>query len=186
MKTLNIAVALLFLAVAACQKTQKAETKTAAPAPVTNSNSAAVPSIVKLLKADEAFIKQATLQKPYPMITDSIWNFYFALSISEPTPKDNIYKGHWLDLKENGQYSKGIYGSTTDMGYYFYDQSKKTVEFRSSMKDTSSEWTVKVDPDAMLLIGTARFNNNPWQIKLLRRSTMPEEGKPLKNENFQK
>ncbi|MFN8281112.1 MAG: hypothetical protein U0V49_12610 [Saprospiraceae bacterium] len=188
MKTLNIVVALLFLVGAACQKAKKAETATVgtSPVPATNSNSTPVPSIVKLLKADEEFIKQATMQKPYPMITDSIWSFYFALSISEPTPKDNIYKGHWLDLKEDGRYSKGLYGNTTDEGYYFYDQLKKTVEFRSSIKDTSSEWSVKVDPDAMLLIGTARFNNNPWQIKLLRRSSLPEEGKPLKNENFQK
>ncbi len=167
-----------------CQKPKKVETpiSNANPSSITSANEAAKPSIVKLLKADKDFIQLAESQKDFPMITDSIWNFYFALSISEKTPSDNIYKGHWLDLKSNGQYSKGIFDHTTDEGYFYYNVGKKTVELRSSQRDSSSEWTVKVDPDAMLLIGTERFNNNPWQIKLLRRSGYPKEGVPLKSE----
>jgi hypothetical protein len=32
-----------------------------------------------------------------------------------------------------------------------------------------------VDPDAMLLIGTQKYGNNPWQIKLVRRSAAPSK-----------
>lgn len=162
--------------------------------PITSSNStnpsnsslseAKVPvnSLVKLRRADEAFIKESSSQKPYNMITDSIWNFYFALSISEPTPKDNLYKGRWIDLRDDGTYQQGEYNLTTDEGRYIYRQDKKNIEFRSTQKDTSSEWTLKVDPDAMVLIGTEKYSNNPWQIKLLRKSGKPEMGVPLKNE----
>ncbi|NOT37680.1 MAG: hypothetical protein HOP11_09925 [Saprospiraceae bacterium] len=137
-------------------------------------------SLVKLKKADEAFIKEATSQKPFLMITDSIWNFYFALSISEATPKDNLYKGRWLDIKEDGSYIQGEYENQTDEGKYLYNTESKTIEFRSINKDTSSEWNVKVDPTAMVLIGTATYNNNPWQIKLVRKSGKPQAGVPLK------
>ncbi len=139
-------------------------------------------SLVKLLRADDAFIKESATQKPFPMITDSLWNIYFALSISQETPKENIYKGHWIDLKEDGSYLKGVYDSEYDQGKFVYRPQTKTIELRSTMKDTSSEWTVKVDPDAMVLIGTERFNNNSWQIKLLRKSEKPKAGVPLKND----
>ncbi|MEP7195799.1 MAG: hypothetical protein ABI851_04725 [Saprospiraceae bacterium] len=174
------------LLASSCQKSQKKiETPVeASPATTEELSTKPTPSLVKLLRADEAFIKAATTQKPNLMITDSLWNFYFALSLSEDTPKENIYKGHWLDLKEDGSYTKGVYDQTTDQGKFVYDYAKKSVEFRSILKDTSSEWNVKVDPDAMLLIGTAKFNNNPWQIKLLRRSTVPKVGVPIKNEKM--
>ncbi|MCC6815483.1 MAG: hypothetical protein IT267_03605 [Saprospiraceae bacterium] len=137
---------------------------------------------VKLLKADEAFSKEASAQKPFNMITDSLWHFYFALSISQETPKENIYKGHWLDLKDDGSYQKGEYEQITDEGKYIYHYDNKNIELRSTQKDSSSEWNVKVDPDAMLLIGTDRYNNNSWQIKLIRKSVKPKIGVPLRND----
>ncbi len=141
-------------------------------------------SIVKLLRADQAFMDLCSSMKPAPMVTDSIWAFYFALSLSEATPKENIYQGHWLDLLDGGKYKKGIYESTTDEGYYWYKPEDKTIEFRSTQRDSSSEWGLRVDPDAMLLIGTAKYNNNPWQIKLLRKFSYPQRGVALKNEKL--
>ncbi|MEO6190797.1 MAG: hypothetical protein ABIO44_11005 [Saprospiraceae bacterium] len=182
-RILNLLFCLVILS-SSCQKAAKKDKNS------TNSTSNTVTSnqvpqsgsSVKLLKADEDFIKLAGAQKPYPMITDSIWCFYFALSLSEKTPTENIYQGHWLDIKEDGSYSKGIYDKTTDEGKYVYDYTSKTLEFRSLLKDTSSQWAVKVDPDAMLLIGTERFNNKHWQIKLLRKSSPPSPNVALKNE----
>jgi hypothetical protein len=125
-------------------------------------------------KLDEAFVQASKSQKPEPDITDSLWHVYFALSIAEETPKSNIYEGHWLDLLDDGSYKKGIYSETTDAGRYLYTSAMKTLELRSE-KDSSSEWTVKVDPDAMLLVGTQKYGNNPWQIKLVRRSNPPSK-----------
>jgi hypothetical protein len=56
---------------------------------------------------------------------------------------------------------------------YYYNSNSKFVELRSEVIDSSSEWDVRVDPDALLLIGTAKYNNNPWQIKLMRRTLFP-------------
>lgn len=125
-------------------------------------------------KLDEAFIQASKSQKAEPDLTDSLWHIYFALSIAEETPKKNIYEGHWLDLKEDGSYQKGIYDQTTDSGRFLYTSALKTLELRSE-RDSSSEWSVRVDPDAMLLIGTQKYGNNPWQIKLVRRSVAPSK-----------
>ncbi|MBK7232809.1 MAG: hypothetical protein IPH93_11250 [Saprospiraceae bacterium] len=127
---------------------------------------------VQYAKLDQEFIDWSKTQKEYPMITDSIWHFYFALSIAEETPKDNIYKGHWLDLKEDFTYTKGIYSNKTDEGRYLYIPQNGTIELRSTI-DSSSEWKLKVDPDAMLFIGTQKYGNNSWQIKFVRKSGLP-------------
>jgi len=127
---------------------------------------------VQYAKITQEFIELSNSQKVFPMITDSLWHFYFALSIAEETPKDNIYKGHWLDLKEDFTYSKGIYSEKTDEGRYLYVPQNGTIELRST-RDSSSEWKLKVDPDAMLLIGTQKYGNNSWQIKFLRKSSLP-------------
>ncbi len=81
---------------------------------------------------------------------------------------------HSLDLKQDGSYHKGIFDQTTDSGRFLYTSALKTLELRSE-RDSSSEWSVRVDPDAMLLIGTQKYGNNPWQIKLVRRSVAPSK-----------
>ena len=124
-------------------------------------------------KINAPFKDLSTKQKPYLMLTDSIWHFYFALSLKEQAPKKNIYEGEWIDFLENGTYKKGLYDQTTDSGLYYYNSNSKFVELRSEVVDSSSEWDVRVDPDALLLIGTAKYNNNPWQIKLMRRTLFP-------------
>jgi hypothetical protein len=126
-------------------------------------------------KLDEAFIKLSDQQKDIPELENQIWHYTYALSLKEnPPPKDNIYKGHWLDLQPKGHYKKGLYGETTEIGRFIYNEQSTLLEMRST-SDTSTEWKVKVDPATMLLIGTSKYANNPWQIKLTRRDSLPTQ-----------
>lgn len=125
----------------------------------------------KMLKPDANFIESAKSQKPNADLTDQIWHYSFALSIKEETPKENIYKGHWLDLMPGGVFKKGIYQDTTESGYYIFKEEGAVLELRS--EEASSEWRIKMDPTNMLLIGTSTFGNNSWQIKLSRRPALP-------------
>ncbi len=125
-------------------------------------------------KLDEAFIKLSDAQKDISEIENKIWHYSFALSLKESAPKDNIYKGQWLDILPKGHYKKGLYEETTEMGRYIYDDKTSLLELRST-SDTSTEWKVKVDPATMILIGTAKYGNNPWQIKLSRRDSLPNK-----------
>jgi len=104
------------------------------------------------------------------MITDSLWLFYAAINPSKSENKPIPFEKTWLDLKENGEFEYGIAENLIDKGRYTYDQVSTQIEMRSSLKDSSSLWRIKVDPDAMILIGEEKYGNSPWQVKLVRRS----------------
>lgn len=125
-------------------------------------------------KLDDAFIKRADAQKSIPDLEDQIWHYTYGLSLKETTPKDNIFKGQWLDLLPKGLYKKGLYRDTTENGRFIYDEATTILEMRST-SGTSTEWKVKVDPSHMILIGTSKYGNNPWQIKLSRRDSLPNK-----------
>lgn len=125
----------------------------------------------KMLKPDAKFIQSAQSQATNADLTDQIWHYNFALSINEATPKENIFKGHWLDLMPGGVFARGIYQDTTEKGYYVFKADGAVLELRS--EDTASEWRIKMDPTNMLLIGTSTFGNNSWQIKLNRKPALP-------------
>ncbi|MBK9272426.1 MAG: hypothetical protein IPM48_12610 [Saprospiraceae bacterium] len=169
-----VLIAVVLFSIGSCKPDQKVESKKPMVTNLPDNEGLKLSSntMVKFAPIDKDFIELSNQQKPYLLITDSLWHFYFALSISEETPKKNIYEGHWLDLKDNGTYEKGIFGDKTDEGRYLYVPQNGTIELRS-VKDSSSEWKVKVDPDAMLFVGTEKYGNNPWQIKFLRKSKLP-------------
>ncbi|MBK6546509.1 MAG: hypothetical protein IPO78_07660 [Saprospiraceae bacterium] len=123
-------------------------------------------------RIDDQFIQLSQSQKENLDLTNMLWHYSFALSLKEAAPKENIYKGQWLDLLPKGEYKKGLYGETTETGRYIFDEKTTFLELRSTT-GTSSEWKVKVDPATMILIGTAKYSNNPWQIKLSRVDTLP-------------
>lgn len=124
-------------------------------------------------KPDTKFIEASRGQQNESSVTDQIWHYVFALSIKDPTPKQNIYEGHWLDLLPDGSFKQGVYQDTTDHGYYTFTKNgeEQILEMRSDKG--ASEWKVKTDPAHMLLVGTAKYGNNPWQIKLSREQSLP-------------
>ena len=125
-------------------------------------------------KVDEAFTKLSGSTKAFAMITDSVWHFHVAITMDSPDPV--IFRGgEWLDLLENGEYNSGVYNEVKDQGRLTYDEKTTILEMRSSKRDTSSQWRVKVDPDAMLLIGTSAYRNNPWQFKFNRAFARPNQ-----------
>lgn len=126
-------------------------------------------------KPDAKFMEAASKQKINNEITDQIWHYAFALSIKDPTPKENIYEGQWLDLLSNGTFKQGLYQDTTDSGYYLFTETEQEdiLELRSDK--AASEWKVKKDPANLLLVGTSKYGNNPWQIKLRRSASLPEK-----------
>ncbi|MCC6754518.1 MAG: hypothetical protein IT266_11110 [Saprospiraceae bacterium] len=135
-----------------------------------------VPPAPVMNKPDPDFISKSKTQKDKAEVVDQVWHYYFALSIKDPTPKKNLYEGQWLDLKPGGTFARGLYQDTTEKGFYLYSDngSEGLLELRSDT--AASEWKVKYDPSNMLLIGTAKYGNNPWQIKLKRSDKLPEAG----------
>lgn len=121
-------------------------------------------------KVDADFLAKSKSAKPYLMITDSLWLFFVAIDPFQDKPKPILFEKTWLDLKENGEFEFGKAETIIDKGRFVYDDKMLTLEMRSEIKDSASMWKVKVDPDAMLLIGTEKYANNPWQIKLARKS----------------
>ncbi|MBK9994562.1 MAG: hypothetical protein IPP01_11375 [Saprospiraceae bacterium] len=121
-------------------------------------------------KVDESFSKLSSSAKPYLMITDSIWLFAVAINPSEKNDKPIFFEKTWLDLKESGDYEYGKAETLIDKGKFTYNATSTELEMRSMLKDSASLWRVKVDPDAMILIGEEKYANNPWQIKLVRKS----------------
>lgn len=130
---------------------------------------AAAPPMAKL---DMAFINQAEAQADVPELTDKIWHYNFALSLKETTPKENIYLGKWIDFLPKGHYQLGLYDKTTETGRFVFDKASSLLEMRS-VADTSYEWKVKMDPNTLILIGTSKYGNNPWQMKLIRKDEPP-------------
>lgn len=158
----------------------KDKEKPTAAEPISQAETAASEQEIKLPapvinKPDSKFVTAATAQKPDPALTDQIWHYVFALSIKDPTPKENIYEGHWLDLLPDGTFKQGIYQETLDNGYFILTNSggDQLLELRSDK--AASEWKVKSDPAQMLLVGTAKYGNNPWQIKLKRETALPTQ-----------
>ncbi|MBK9108014.1 MAG: hypothetical protein IPM92_06420 [Saprospiraceae bacterium] len=126
-------------------------------------------------KPDAKFIEAAGKQKINNEITDQIWHYAFALSIKDPTPKENVYEGQWLDLLSNGTFKQGLYQDTLDSGYYLFTESEKEDVLELRSEKAASEWKVKKDPANLLLVGTSKYGNNPWQIKLRRSASLPEK-----------
>jgi hypothetical protein len=125
-----------------------------------------------MAKLDASFIKMADSQKSVSAIEDKVWHYVFALSLKDDTPKENLYKGQWLDFLPNGHYARGIYSDTTEHGRFIYNEENTLLEMRST-KDTCYEWKIKYDPSNMILIGTPKYGNNPWQMKLNRQEKLP-------------
>lgn len=126
-------------------------------------------------KPDAQFKEAAAKQKINSELTDQIWHYAFALSIKDPTPKENIYEGQWLDLLSDGTFKQGLYQDTTDSGYYLFTDSEQDDLLELRSEKAASEWKVKMDPAHLLLVGTAKYGNNPWQIKLKRSALLPEK-----------
>ncbi len=162
----------LILLFSQCKNKENASIGTSSQTPTNNKvEEMKIPPPV-MGKIDDKFIQLAEKQKDAPDLVNMIWHYTYALSIKEEAPKENIYKGQWLDLLTKGDYKKGLYVETTESGKYIYDEKTGLLELRSTI-GTSSEWKVKVDPAHMILIGTSKYGNNPWQIKLSRRDSLP-------------
>ncbi|MBK8955633.1 MAG: hypothetical protein IPM34_08760 [Saprospiraceae bacterium] len=126
-------------------------------------------------KPDEKFINASKTQKINDQITGSIWHYVFGLSIKDPTPKDNVFEGQWIYLLKDGTFKQGMYQDTTDSGYFLFTDTEQDdlLELRSDK--AASEWKVKMDAIHLLLVGTSKYGNNPWQIKLRKSDGLPEK-----------
>ncbi|MBK8449758.1 MAG: hypothetical protein IPL42_06910 [Saprospiraceae bacterium] len=54
-------------------------------------------------RIDDQFIQLSQSQKENLDLTNMLWHYSFALSLKEAAPKENIYKGQWLDLLPKGE-----------------------------------------------------------------------------------
>jgi len=111
--------------------------------------------------------------KAYAIVEAGVWEYEFVFDGREMSKIDEK-KGMWIDFKENHTYTYGKYNKEMGAGKYHYTFDKNLL----LMIDDSSElppqeWDVKTAGDAMVLIGTALYGNNAFQMKLMRGDAIP-------------
>ena len=129
--------------------------------------------ITKILSRAQAKGKEKN-DKAWAMVTADMWEYDFAIT-PEGSPKKNIFEGHWIDFKDDFSYVKGIYQDTTEAGYYIFDfdNNKQLEIIPLAGGDTASGWRLMTNGEVIIMIGTGKYGNKGWQIKLVRTHAKP-------------
>ncbi len=101
----------------------------------------------------------------YAIVEADVWQYQFIFD-GEMTQADD---GVWIDFKPDFTYDYGTFGEVQGSGRYSYHFERSElliIDNDSSLKP--QEWSVKSAGDAMILIGTATYQDNSIQMKLIR------------------
>ena len=110
----------------------------------------------------------------YTFLTDQLFH-YDAVNIIGKDPSENPYKNQWIDLLPDGTYKTGTSQQQANTGKWDYNNEQKILQLRPDDVDMpTSEWKVMHNNDMMVWVGTQTFGNNNTQIKLVRRTEMPQ------------
>ena len=113
-------------------------------------------------------------EKFYSIIESGIWEYFRVVTGSDPS-KDDEYKGHWVDYKEDLTYEKGIYDKVMEKGKYHYTFTDGILLMIPEDKTKNpEEWDVKFGSDVMIMIGRPEYGHNHIQQKLERRQSIKE------------
>ena len=107
-------------------------------------------------------------------LTDQLFHYDAAFSIGKEST-ENPYAGHWIDLEPDGTYKSGIKKDQTHTGKWDYNEEMKVLLLRpDDNKFKISEWKVMHNNDMVVWVGTQTYGNNGTQIKLVRRTDLPQ------------
>lgn len=111
----------------------------------------------------------------YTFLTQGILHYTGGI-ISGKDPRDEPFKGHWIDLEPNGSFTSGVYGDKTSGGRWAYNHDQKKLALMPD--DTSqkpSEWNVMYNENMVVLVGTATYGDNNTQARLERFTELPKQ-----------
>lgn len=111
----------------------------------------------------------------YSIIEDGIWEYEF-IHDGSGMSKPGQHDGEWIDFKSDHTYAKGKGQDVLSSGKYHYEFSKDLVlMIPDDNKANPEEWKTIFGTDiVMILVGTAEYGNNNYQMKLKRRKSLDE------------
>lgn len=104
-------------------------------------------------------------------------NFYLVDYISDGKggPKDLIDLGEWYKFETDFTYQHGFFKKIMDEGKYAYDIDKgKLLMLPNKNNQFPSEWKLMHSGEIIVLVGTAKFGNNPFQKHMQNIEKQPE------------
>ena len=174
----------MFLLVAACQNentsstTQDATPETAATTPVTPA--AAMPSATSPVSLADGIQQEKPLTVYIKKkMAEKRWHFATVRIINQPE-KSKEYKGKWIQFNPDNTLLSGFYEEVGVEGKWVYNEAKDVLTIMEGGERPSfSQWEVQFSSntdDVSIWVGTARFQNNNTQMKMLRRAEKPKRG----------
>lgn len=103
----------------------------------------------------------------YAIVEADVWQYQFVFDGEMSKPGE--YDGVWIDFKPDFTYEYGKNATVNGSGRYNYHFERGEllmIDNDNSMKP--QEWQCKNAGDAMVLIGTATYQDNSIQMKLVR------------------
>ena len=84
--------------------------------------------------------------------------------------------GTWYEFTENGHFTKYKYSKIISTGTYTMDHQGIMEMTSAKASDKKSEYQVKFNNDMMIFIGTPKYSDSHFQMRLSRTFTKPKKG----------
>lgn len=111
--------------------------------------------------------------KSYAVAEAGVWEYEFVFDGKEMSPQGEK-AGSWIDFKDDNTYQYGLYNEIQGAGKYNYRiDDGQIVMVDDDESVMPQEWNTKSAGDNLILIGTQSYGNNAYQMKLVRRDTIP-------------
>jgi len=117
----------------------------------------------------------------WTFLTDQL--FQHSVTVKAGVADTETDKGHWVDFKDNGTYDYGVWGDKLYSGNWTYNDTTQTLLLKPSGSQKPSEWQVMHKDRKLVLIGTATYGDNPYQVQWIRYAQRPDKNaKPEEDE----
>lgn len=139
--------------------TERVSNREASPNEIATQRAQALAIINHRLKSDS---------ESYAIMEADTWEYEFVYNKEMSKPGE--YAGIWLDFKPDHTYEYGKNNIVEGAGKYNYSFERgEVVMVDNNTTKKPQEWTVKHADEIMIMIGTATYNDNHIQQKLLRK-----------------
>ena len=125
-------------------------------------------------QAPEAAASNSEGGHDYTFLTHQMLHYKTSVT-SGKDPKEQPYKGQWIDLDPDGTFKAGKLKDQTHSGKWTYNHDAGLlllVPDDTNFKTT--EWKVLNNDDMVVFVGTPKYNDNGTQIQLIRSDKFPE------------
>ena len=95
-----------------------------------------------------------------------VLNYYTVdyISDGQGAPKDVLDIGEWYDFEKDFRYQHGFFNKLYEQGIYTFDiDNKLLLMIPEDNTKAPSEWKILDSGDIIVMVGTAKFGNNPIQ-----------------------